>query len=119
MRSYRQYATATADTVHPVAFIEGHGELEEIYVADLTLELAKFYNIDRGIIGGKPGIIDHYAAIVIAAPDKPFDEKDKFIIDQYIMNGGRVLWLAEEVNVNADSLPAGSTVALYEPLSFE
>ncbi|MBE0679443.1 MAG: gliding motility-associated ABC transporter substrate-binding protein GldG [Bacteroidales bacterium] len=111
-------ATATADTIHTVAFIEGHGELEEAYVADLTLELAKFYNIDRGVIGGRPGIIDRYAAIIIAAPERAFDEKDKFIIDQYIMNGGRVMWLAEEVKVDADSLTAGSTVALYEPLSF-
>jgi len=110
-------ATATADTVHTVAFIEGHGELDEIYVADLTLELAKFYNIDRGVIGGRPGIIDHYAALIIAGPEQAIDEKDKFIIDQYIMRGGRVLWLAEEVKVNADSLAAGSTVALYEPLS--
>jgi ABC-2 type transport system permease protein len=110
-------ATATADTVSTVAFIEGHGELDEIYVADLTLELAKFYNIDRGVIGGRQGIIDRYAAIIIAAPRKEIDEKDKFIIDQYIMNGGRVLWLAEEVTVNADSLIAGSTVALYEPLT--
>jgi ABC-2 type transport system permease protein len=100
-----------------VAFIEGHGELDEIFVADLTLELAKFYNIDRGVIGGRRGIIDRYAAIIIAAPRGVFDEKDKFIIDQYIMNGGRVLWLAEEVKVNADSLTAGATVALYEPLS--
>lgn len=110
-------ATATADTVHRVAFIEGHGELDEIFVADLTLELAKFYNIDRGVIGGRPGTIDKYAAIIIAAPRKPMDEKDKYVIDQYIMNGGRVLWLAEEVTVNADSLVAGSTVALYEPLT--
>lgn len=110
-------ATATADTVHRVAFIEGHGELDEIFVADLTLELAKFYNIDRGVIGGRPGAIDRYAAIIIAAPRKPMDEKDKYVIDQYIMNGGRVLWLAEEVTVNADSLVAGSTVALYEPLT--
>ena len=114
----RAVATATADTVHRIAFIEGHGELDEISVADLTLELAKFYNIDRGVIGGKPGIIDDYAAVVIAAPKERFDEKDKFIIDQYIMNGGRVMWLAEEVAVNADSLTAGATVALYQPLSF-
>jgi ABC-2 type transport system permease protein len=87
-------------------------------VADLTLELAKFYNIDRGVIGGKPGIIDDYAAIVIAAPKERFDEKDKYIIDQYIMNGGSVMWLAEEVAVNTDSLTAGATVALYQPLSF-
>ncbi len=110
-------ATATADTVQTVAFIEGHGELDEIYVADLTLELAKFYNIDRGVIGGRPGIIDRYSAVIIAGPQKTIDEQDKFILDQYIMNGGRVLWLAEEVKVDADSLVAGSTVALYEPLS--
>ncbi|MRR21057.1 gliding motility-associated ABC transporter substrate-binding protein GldG, partial [bacterium] len=110
-------ATATADTVHRVAFIEGHGELDEIFVADLTLELAKFYNIDRGVIGGRQGAIDKYSAIIVAAPRKPMDEKDKYVIDQYIMNGGRVLWLAEEVTVNADSLVAGSTVALYEPLT--
>jgi len=58
-----------------------------------------------------------YAAIVIADPKGTYDEKDKFVIDQYIMHGGKVLWLAEEVNVNADSLPQGSTVALYQPLS--
>lgn len=112
-------ATATSDTIHRVAFIEGHDELDEIYVADLTLELAKFFNIDRGVIGGRPGIISKYSAIIIADPKKSLDEKDKFIIDQYIMSGGRVLWLAEEVRVNADSLTAGSTVALYQPLSFD
>lgn len=112
-------ATATSDTIPRVAFIEGHGELDEIHVADLTLELAKFFNIDRGVIGGRAGIIDKYSTIIIADPTKVMDEKDKFIIDQYIMNGGRVLWLAEEVRVDADSLTAGSTVALYEPLSFD
>jgi ABC-2 type transport system permease protein len=111
-------ATATADTIHTIAFIEGHGEPDEIYVADLTLELARFYNIDRGVIGGRPGAIDRYAAVIVAAPRSAMDERDKYVIDQYIMNGGRVLWLAEEVTVNADSLTAGSTVALYEPLSF-
>lgn len=111
-------ATASADTIKRVAFIEGHGELDEIYVADLTLELARFFNIDRGVIGGVPGIMDQYAAVIIADPSAPFDEKDKFVIDQYIMNGGKVLWLAEEVAVNADSLTQGSTVALYEPQSF-
>jgi ABC-2 type transport system permease protein len=112
-------ATAASDSIPRVAFIEGHGELDEIHVADLTLELAKFFNIDRGVIGGKPGIIDRYSAIIIANPVKTIDEKDKFIIDQYIMNGGRVLWLAEEVRASADSLAAGSTAALYVPLSFD
>ncbi len=112
-------ASATADTVNKIAFIEGHGELDEIHVADITLELARFFTIDRGTIGGKTGIIDDYAAIVIAGPTTAYDERDKLIIDQYIMKGGRVMWLAEEVIVNADSLLYGGTVALYQPLSFD
>ena len=111
-------ATAISDTIYKVAFLEGHGELDELSVADLTLELAKYFSIDRGKIGGTAGIIDNYAAIIIAKPSEPFDEKDKLIIDQYIMKGGRVLWLAEEVSVNADSLLYGGTVGLYKPLTF-
>jgi ABC-2 type transport system permease protein len=112
-------ATVCSDTIYKVAFIEGHNEIPEIEVADLTLSLAKFFTIDRGVIGGKIGILDKYAAIIVAGPENAFDEKDKLVIDQYIMNGGKVLWLYEEVKVNKDSLISGETVALYRPLNLE
>ena len=100
-------------------FIEGHGEIPEIETADLTLNLARFFTIDRGIIGGKPGILDKYAAVIIAGPEKEFNESDKLVLDQYIMNGGKVIWLFDEVAVNADSLVFGETVGLYRPLNIE
>lgn len=112
-------STLSSDTIYKVAFIEGHGEIPEIEVADLTLSLAKFFTVDRGIIGGKQGILNNYAALVIAGPETAFGEKDKLVIDQYIMNGGKVLWLYEEVRVNEDSLNFGETVALYRPLNLE
>jgi ABC-2 type transport system permease protein len=112
-------ATLTSDTVYRVAFIEGHDEIPEIRVADLTFHLARFFTVDRGIISGTPGILDKYAAVVIAGPGKEFNENDKFVLDQYIMNGGRVVWLIEEVNVNSDSLVYGETAALYRPLNIE
>jgi ABC-2 type transport system permease protein len=112
-------ATLCSDTIYRVAFIEGHGEIPEIETADITMNLAKFFTIDRGIIGGKPGILDNYAAVVIAGPEKEFSESDKFILDQYIMNGGKVMWLFDEVNVNSDSLVYGETVGLYRPLNIE
>lgn len=112
-------ATATCDSVRKVAFIEGHGELDEVQVADATMELAKYFTVDRGSINGTPGILKGYSAIIIAKPEKEFTEKDKFVLDQYIMNGGKVLWLAEEVRVNSDSLVNGGTVAFYQPLNFE
>ncbi|MEZ4986956.1 MAG: Gldg family protein [Saprospiraceae bacterium] len=43
-------------------------------------------------------------ALVIAKPTRPFSERNKFKIDQYIMNGGKVLWLLDKVAVDLDSL---------------
>jgi gliding-associated putative ABC transporter substrate-binding component GldG len=112
-------ATLSSDSVYRVAFIEGHGEVPEVEVADLTYNLAKSFTVDRGVISGIPGILDKYAAVVIAGPSKEFSENDKFVLDQYIMNGGKTLWLVEEVNVNADSMVYGQTAALYRPLNLE
>lgn len=112
-------ATITSDTIYKVAFLEGQEELPEVEVADLTINLAKYFTIDRGIIGGKVGILDNYAAVIVAGPQKEFSESDKLVLDQYIMNGGRVIWLFEEIAVNADSLVNGGSVGLYHPLNLE
>jgi len=112
-------ATLSSDTINKVAFIEGHGEIPEIETADITMNLARFFTIDRGVIGGKPGVLDKYAAIIIAGPEKVFNESDKLVLDQYIMNGGKMLWLIDEVAVNSDSLRFGTTVGLYRPLNIE
>jgi len=112
-------STLSSDTTNRVAFIEGHDEIPELETADITMNLARFFTVDRGRIGGKPGILDKYAAVVIAGPQKAFDESDKLILDQYIMNGGKVLWLVDEVAVNSDSLAYGETVGLYRPLNIE
>ena len=112
-------STLSSDTIYKVAFLEGQDEISEIQTADITMNLAKFFTIDRGAIGGKAGILDKYAAVVIAGPEKEFNESDKLVLDQYIMNGGKVMWLFDEVAVNADSLVYGTTVGLYRPLNIE
>jgi gliding-associated putative ABC transporter substrate-binding component GldG len=112
-------STLSSDTIYKVAFIEGQGEFPEIETADITYNLAKFFTIDRGTIGGQIGSLDKYAAIIVAGPQKEFSEADKLVIDQYIMKGGKVLWLLDEVYVNSDSLTYGETAALYRPLNLE
>jgi len=112
-------ATVSSDTIYKVAFLEGQGELQEIEVADITINLAKFFTVDRGSVGSQPGILDEYAAVIVAGPVKEFSEPDKLVLDQYIMNGGKVLWLIEEVQVNTDSLVYGETVGLYNSLNIE
>ena len=87
-----------------VAFLEGHGELPEIFVVDFERELANYYNVQRGRIGGKYGILDGFDAVIIAKPTKKFSKADKFVLDQYLMKGGRILWLVDGVNVDMDSI---------------
>ncbi|MBP5259310.1 MAG: gliding motility-associated ABC transporter substrate-binding protein GldG [Paludibacteraceae bacterium] len=84
---------------HPlkIAFLEGHGELPEAYVYDLSDRLARYYQVDRGVLGADASVLDDYRVVIVAAPQEGFSERDKFILDQYIMRGGRVLWLIDGV----------------------
>jgi ABC-2 type transport system permease protein len=87
-----------------VAFLEGHGELDELDVMDITDALSAYYQVDRGSLTDDPFVLDAYKTLIIAKPQVAFSQRDKFIIDQYIMRGGRVLWLIDAVNVTLDSL---------------
>ena len=117
-----------------IGFVEGHGELTENEVYDITQTLKQNYHVTRGEIGGKvDALMERYEdskgevhanikfdALVIAKPTQPFDEKDKFLLDQYIMHGGKVLWLVEPVYATMDSLTSQeSTVGVDQNLNLE
>jgi ABC-2 type transport system permease protein len=109
----------TINKTEKIAFTEGHGELNEYEVNDISVELSKSYQIDRGQINGRPNLLHEYKVIIIAKPTIEFSEPDKFIIDQYIMNGGKVLWLIDAVQVNFDSLVNSMTMALIPNLNID
>lgn len=95
-----------------IAFLEGHGELSEPYVADAMNKLASSYIIDRGVIGTDPQILSPYKVLVIAAPQKRFTETDKYVLDQYVMHGGRIFWLVDGAFIPQDLLAEkGETTA--------
>ena len=106
-----------------VAFTEGHGELDSAEVADIAHSLGEFYSISRIKIDGKLKNfeeINKQKAIIIAKPDSVFTEQTKFIIDQFIMKGGKVLWLVNGVFANMDSLThSPETFAFSFPLNLE
>jgi ABC-2 type transport system permease protein len=87
-----------------IAFIEGHGEFNEHYVKDVSRDLQEFYEVNRVEINGQLNSLAGYKAIIIAGPDSAFDDKDKFVIDQFIMNGGKSLWFIDAMDVGVDSL---------------
>lgn len=110
----------SVDSTEKIAFLEGHGELDEYQVGDLTRELGWFFQVDRGKISGVPGSLDDYEAVVIAKPEQPFSEQDKYVIDQYIMKGGKLLWFVDMVSASLDSLnEEGYIVALLNQLEID
>jgi len=109
-----------------IGFLEGHGELNPLSVDDIAKTLANYYVLQRVSINeylyslrdtlGK----NNFDLVVIAKPEKPFSEKDKFILDQYLMNGGHLLWLIDPVNISLDSLSRSrSTLAMGNPLNLD
>lgn len=102
-----------------VAILEGHGEPDEAHTYDLMSALSRYFQIDRGQIevisdplpdgeGGKNSvdvhILDGYKAIIIANPQTAFSDRERFIIDQYIMRGGAVLWAVNGVRFSEQVL---------------
>lgn len=87
-----------------VAFIKGHGELDKLETADAERALSEFYSVEKITIDEQLGALKGIDAIIIAQPDSAFSEKDKFIIDQFIMRGGKVLWSIDPVFARMDSL---------------
>lgn len=115
----RAIHSLTMEEVPRIAFIEGHGELDSLQTHSLMDELKNFFQVDRGYINGNIEVLLNYQALIIARPEYPFSEADKFAIDQYIMQGGKVLFFLDPVNPFADSLSAGTTVALANQVGLE
>lgn len=103
-----------------IAFLEGQGELDKYETGDISTSLADYYNVDRVTISHQLKALKDFKAIIIAKPDSLFDIKDKFIIDQYIMKGGKVLWLIDPVFASMDSLRTNdATVGISQKLGIE
>ncbi|MCB9252855.1 MAG: gliding motility-associated ABC transporter substrate-binding protein GldG [Flavobacteriales bacterium] len=114
-----------------LAFLTGHGELGDSEIGDIARELSEFYSVDRLNLnindsnctkqvakalvnaGDKaPQLLisklierlNTYRGIIVAKPIDRFKEVEKFMLDQYIMNGGKVIWLVESLNAEMDSV---------------
>ncbi|MCA1762566.1 MAG: gliding motility-associated ABC transporter substrate-binding protein GldG [Cryomorphaceae bacterium] len=101
--------------VPKVGIIEGHGELSAMETRDLQRELERFYKVERVELAGMVNALsrnvagkgkrqNRYDAIIVAKPTESFDEQDKYVIDQFVMNGGKVLWMIDPMEMEMDSL---------------
>ncbi|GAB1398297.1 gliding motility-associated ABC transporter substrate-binding protein GldG [Saprospiraceae bacterium] len=87
-----------------ILFTAGHGELQQLETTDLESTLRESYNTGRVNLDTIVQIKNAIDLLIVARPRTEFDEKTKFKIDQYVMNGGKVLWLIDKLAVSLDSL---------------
>jgi len=87
-----------------IAFTVGHGELSERERADFQRSLRAYYDVGTFNLDSAIVIPSDIKTLIVAKPRGPFSDRDLFLMDQYVMNGGTVLWLIDPLNVELDSL---------------
>lgn len=129
-----EYAFADAftklgrDTRKRVAVLKGNGELDDIFLADYLTALRDYYNIAPftldSVATDPSGTLEQLArfdAALVAKPTEAFSEAEKLVLDQYLVRGGKMLWLVDAVAMDLDSLqnPDGQGMALGRGLNLD
>ena len=119
-----------------IGFLQGHGELTGGVLYDIQRTLQETYSLEYVTIDGqiqaltvhhqspndssKYSFYNLYDLLIIAKPTQAFSEQDLYILDQYIMYGGKVLWLVDAMDADIDSLSSrGQFVSTRLPLGLE
>ena len=85
-----------------IGMVKGHGELDSLEIASFNNTLLDQYDVFDVNINSKP-TIENYDALVIAKPRLKFTESEKYKLDQYLMNGGKLLFLLDRLDAVMDS----------------
>jgi gliding-associated putative ABC transporter substrate-binding component GldG len=132
--SVQQLEYTLADAIYQVtitdkksiAVVKGHGEMDDKYMADFLLSLQNYYRIAEfhmDSLKEKPQTtlknLNRFQAAIIAKPTQGFSENEKMILDQYIMQGGKTLWLLDQVTADLDSLQNDNFSSLAFPMDLK
>ncbi|SHH67308.1 gliding motility-associated ABC transporter substrate-binding protein GldG [Flavobacterium defluvii] len=116
----------TKDRQKKVAIIKGNGELSEIHIGKLLRQIKESYFIAPITLDsvaknpiGTLNELKKYDLAIISKPTEKFSDEEKEVLDQFIMHGGKTLWLIDQVAADMDSLynQAGATLAYPRDLN--
>jgi len=111
-----------------IAILKGNGEIADKYLADFITSLKPYYEFGEFDIKELPdnndqviSNLDRFDLTIIAKPTEPFTDRERYILDQYIMKGKKTLWLIDQVQFDLDSLanPAQRNVAMGKDLNLD
>lgn len=87
-----------------IGFLQGHGELTYAQTQRARALISPYYKVEDVSIDGNIHALDEYQGLIIANPRNQFDPKDLFVVDQFLMNGGRLMCFVDALNINEDTL---------------
>ena len=109
-----------------IAIIRSNGTLSDIQIADFLRLEQNYYHLAPFVLDSVATApektlkqLSTFQLCIIAKPTEPFTDEQKQVLDQYIMNGGRVLWLLDPVAASMDELfrQQGRTMAMPQDLN--
>lgn len=110
----------TQEKSKKVAILKGNGELDDAYIADFLMTVRESYHIAPFTLDSVAKTpqktleqLKEYDLAIIAKPTKPFSEEQIGVLDQYVMNGGKTLWLIDQVQADFDSLRQDGRMLAY------
>jgi len=118
----------TTEKSKTIAILKGNGQLNDIYIADFLTTLREHYNLapfTLDSVANNPkrtlSELKKFDLIISAKPSIRFTEEEKYVLDQYTMNGGKSIWLTENIIMNKDSLlnNSGRAVAIMKDLGLD
>ena len=101
-----------------VALVKGHGEPKASQLHGLTQALSEHYELHEVGLAPTEKLAD-YGALLLTKPQQPFSEEEKYLLDQYIMQGGKVLFFLDRLRIDMDSLHSGQGFAFPLALNLD
>jgi ABC-2 type transport system permease protein len=84
-----------------IGFVTGHGELDSVNIASFNNDLLESYDVFKVALSGR-SVLSKYDLLIISKPVRAFSTLDKFNLDQYIMQGGKVLFLIDKLEASME-----------------
>ena len=85
-----------------IGFVTGHGELDSLQIASLNNSLLQSYDVFKTNLTRKQSLTQ-YDVLIVAKPTKAFSETDKYKLDQFLLGGGKLLLLIDQLEASMDS----------------
>ena len=116
----------TKDKQKKIAVLRGNGEMQDGNIADFLKSIKENYYIGPftlDSVAKSPqktlDALKKYDLVIVAKPSEKFSDEEKQVLDQYTINGGKSIWLVDNVSIDMDSLynENGATMAFPRDLN--